>query len=122
MEFLERQALIAALQQSFNVATFTTMLLMLDKKLENLVAPGTHLQNVETVVVRGEQEGWVYALVDKAHEAVPLSPSLNAFIAAYPEYDPTKVAASIADHLMATCCAAGAALSTAPTCVASLDS
>jgi hypothetical protein len=101
MEFLERQALIAALEQSFNRPTFTTMLLTLDKKLDNLVSPGTYVQNVETVVLTAEQEGWVWSLVDKAHEAVPLSLSLNAFIAAYPEYDPTKVAASIADHLMA---------------------
>jgi hypothetical protein len=101
MEFQERQALIAALQQTFDVARFTTMLLTIDKRLENLVAPGNHLQNVERVVWIADQEGWVWSLVDAAHAAAPLSNFLNAFIKAYPEYDPAKGVTPIADYLMA---------------------
>ena len=101
MEFQERQALIAALQQTFDGARFTTMLLTMDKRLENLVPPGNHLQNVEGVVWIADQEGWAWSLVDAAHAAAPLSNFLNAFIKAYPEYDPAKGVAQIADYLMA---------------------
>ena len=104
MELAERTDFLFALNNDFNLGTFTLMLSeKLNRKLENEIVPTglSYPQILEIVVQKAIQEGWIFGLLDGALAANPTGLNLKNFVARYPDLDPAKGPPPAIDYVMA---------------------